>query len=457
MELADLQVEDGIIAAIGPELTGAGEEIDGEGQHLLPGVFDCHVHFNDPGRAHWEGWPTGSAAAAMGGTTTVLDMPFNSLPPTVDRASFEAKLAAARGRSLVDFGLFGGLHGGNLAHLEELSDLGVAGFKAFMCDTGLDEFPGVTEDELYNGMLTCARLGRPVLVHAETHPGPHENTIDGTLTEQVRGYLGARPASTETKAVRRAIEMAEATGARLHVVHLSTGEGAALVAEARRRGVDVSAETCPHYLTFTAEDVERLGALAKCAPPIRDQDNREALWSAVTEGIITMVGSDHSPAGPAEKLEVPFAESWGGIAGCQSLLPVMLTEGMHGRDLSLPTIARLLASAPAERFGFPAKAGLRVGADADLVLVRLSDKFELSVEALQYQHQISPYTGRTFTGKIARSWRRGTPLVVEGHLMPTASDGKFHAASTPTPPAQQRCKEVTAETTSRGDDSTADT
>lgn len=425
VEYADLAVVDGVIADIGPELPAGGEDIDGGGRYLLPGVLDCHVHFNDPGRAHWEGWLSGSAAAAAGGTTSVIDMPFNSLPPTVDRASFEAKIAAAQGRSYVDFALFGGLHGGNLQHLEELSDLGVAGFKAFMCDTGLEEFPGVTEDELFAGMEVCARIGRPVLVHAEHEPHEPAEPATGDTAEDVRRFLSARPVETETAAVSMAIQMAEATGARLHVVHVSTGESAALIADARTRGVDVTGETCPHYLTFTTEDVERLGAIAKCAPPIRDAANRESLWAALTDGVLTMVGSDHSPAGAAEKIDLPFAQAWGGIAGCQSLLATLLTEGVVQRRLPLTRVMDLVSSDPAERFGIPDKGGIRVGADADLILIDPRNRYTLTVDDLRYRHPFSPYVGRTFTGVVEATWRRGTPVVAGGRVRDSARDGRY--------------------------------
>ncbi|MFF2652966.1 allantoinase AllB [Streptomyces sp. NPDC058045] len=426
----DVVVEGGQIAEIGVEVTARGETVDGHGMHLIAGVLDCHVHFNDPGRAHWEGWATGSAAAASGGTTTVLEMPFNALPPTVDRESFHAKVDAADGRSLVDFGLFGGMHGGNLTRLEELSDLGVAGFKAFMCDTGLDEFPGISPDELFKGMQICAGLGRTVLVHAETHAHPPAaDAPPGSGLEQIRRYLAARPAETEVDAVRSAIDMAEASAARLHIVHVSAEESLHAIRAGRAKGVDVSAETCPHYLSLESGDVEQLGAVAKCSPPIRDHENQQALWAGISEGVLTMVGSDHSPAGPAEKLERPFEEAWGGIAGCQSLLANMLTRGVHERGVALPTVSELLGRAPAHRFGIPSKGVLEIGADADLALVDLDRTFTLKTADLRYRHAMSPYVGISFRGAVVRTWLRGRPLVVDGTVDKAAANGRFLPAT----------------------------
>lgn len=422
---ADVSVVDGLIAEIGPDLASSGVDVDVTGRYVLPGVIDCHVHFNDPGRAHWEGWPTGSAGAAIGGTTSVIDMPFNSLPPTVDKGAFKAKLEAADGRTYVDFALFGGLHGGNLNNLEELSDLGVAGFKAFMCDTGLQEFPGVTEAELLAGMELCAQIGRPVLVHAETEPHQRQQPIAEGLISQVRTYLSDRPVETETEAVRSVIGMAEVTGARVHVVHVSTAASAELIGDAQARGIDISAETCPHYLTFTSLDVEHIGAAAKCAPPIRSEGNRNELWRYLDRGVLTMIGSDHSPAGPAEKLDLPFADAWGGIAGCQSLLASVLTEGVFGQRIMLERLPSLLAQSAANRFGLPGKSAFEVGADADIVVLDLDGNFTLTREMLRYRHTMSPYVGRTFQGMIDHTWRRGRPVVTSGRLRDDARDGQF--------------------------------
>ena len=295
----DVAVEDGRIAAIGPELEGpAREEIDARGLHLLPGAVDAHVHFNEPGRSDWEGWETGTKSAAAGGTTVIVEMPLNAHPPTTTAAAFDAKLAAAQRFAYVDFALWGGIVPGNLDDLDELAARGVVGFKAFMSASGVDDFERADDLTLYEGMQRAAALGLPVAVHAESE------AITSGLTGRavaegrtgVRDYLASRPIIAELEAIATAITLAEEAGCALHVVHVSSGRGVALVAEARARGVDASCETCPHYLVFDEGDAERLGAIAKCAPPLRPREEIEALWAALADGSLPMVASDHSPS-----------------------------------------------------------------------------------------------------------------------------------------------------------------
>ena len=322
---ADVAVEDGVIAAIGPELEGDGEELDARGLHVLPGAIDVHVHFNEPGRADWEGWETGTSALAAGGATACVEMPLNAHPPTVDGAAFDAKVAAARASAKVDFALWGGLVPGPLERMDELAERGVAGFKAFMCDTGIDDFDAVDDDQLGAGMERAAALGLPVLVHAER---PAElRPMDG---DDWRAWVASRPPQAELAAIERAIALAEQAGCSLHVVHVSTGAGVAAVAEARARGVDVTCETCPHYLALTEDDLERLGTLAKCAPPLRAAAERDALWEHLARGRIALVASDHSPCPPAMKAG-GFAKAWGGIAGAQSTLAAAAPRGRGAR------------------------------------------------------------------------------------------------------------------------------
>ena len=289
----DIAVEDGVIAGIAPEIgEPAREEVDARGLHVLPGAIDAHVHFNDPGRADWEGWATGTAALAAGGATACVEMPLNAHPPTVDGAAFDAKVAAATGHAAVDFALWGGLVPGDLDRLDELAARGVVGFKAFMCDSGIEDFQAVDDEALGAGMQRAAALGLPVAVHAE-RPSRLRAPRDGSWQE----WAASRPPAAELAAIERALELAEETGCSLHVVHVSIAEGVAAVAEARRRGVDATCETCPHYLVLRAADMERLGTLAKCAPPLRDDP--EALWEQLEH--VTLVGSDHSPCPPAMK------------------------------------------------------------------------------------------------------------------------------------------------------------
>ena len=407
---ADVAIEDGAIAAIGPELEPSGEEIDARGLHVLPGAIDAHVHFNEPGRTDWEGWATGTAALAAGGATACVEMPLNAHPPTVDGAAFDAKAAAARAAAKVDFALWGGLVPGPLERMDELAERGVAGFKAFMCDTGIDDFDRVDDDQLAGGMERAARLGLPVLVHAER---PSElQAMDGA---DWRAWVASRPPRAEVAAIERAIALADAAGCSLHVVHVSTGAGAAAVAEARWRGADVTCETCPHYLALTEEDLERLGTLAKCAPPLRGAEDRDALWQRLARGHIALVASDHSPCPPAMK-EGGFAVAWGGIAGAQSTLSVLLDEGMR-RRVPVPQLTELVTGGPARRFGLP-KGRFEPGADADLALVDL--RGEAPHEDLHDRHRANPYAGRPLRARVVRTLLRGETIYADGRVAPGA-------------------------------------
>lgn len=414
---ADLAIADERFVAIAPDLEGdAAATIDATGLHVFPGVIDAHVHFNEPGRTEWEGVATGTRALAAGGATSYIDMPLNAHPPTVDAASFDLKLAAAQASALVDFALWGGLVPGNLERLAELAERGVVGFKAFMSNSGIDDFAAVDDLTLYEGMREAARLHLPVAVHAEN------DTITRLLAERaiaegrtgIRDYLASRPVVAELEAIARAIEFAAEAGCALHIVHVSTGRGVQLVADARARGVNVSCETCPHYLVLTEEDVERLGAVAKCAPPLRARVEQDALWEQLLAGTLPMVASDHSPAPPAMKTSASFFQVWGGIAGCQSLLRLLLTEGYDARALPLETIARVTANYVAERFRLPGKGRLAVSADADLALLDLTRSAPLQVADLQYRHRISPYVGRTLRGEVIHTLVRGRTVYHAG-------------------------------------------
>jgi allantoinase len=409
---ADVAIEDSRIAAIGPDLPGGREEVDARGLHVFPGAIDAHVHFNEPGRADWEGWATGTRALVAGGTTTCLEMPLNSHPPTVDGQAFDAKLAAARASALADFGLWGGLVPGNLDRLEELAERGAIGFKAFMCDSGIDDFPAVDEEALGAGMERAAALGLPVLVHAESPAALAEPAGPGW-----RDFVASRPPAAELRAIETALALAGQTGCALHVVHVSTGRGAMLVAEARARGVDATCETCPHYLVLAEDDLEELGARAKCAPPLRPAAEREALWEALAAGWIAFVASDHSPAPPAMKLGRDFGAAWGGIAGCQFLLSVLVDAGR----LPLAAVAALTSAGVAQRFGLP-KGRLEPGADADLVLVDLA---AAEAPASFDRHGLSPFAGRPLRGRIVRTLVRGTTVLRDGRIAAAAPLGQL--------------------------------
>jgi allantoinase len=430
---ADLAAADGRIVAIGPDLPGtAAEEIRAFGLHVLPGLIDAHVHFNDPGRSDWEGWMSGTRALAAGGGTLAIDMPLNASPPTLTAAAFRAKCATAAA-ALTDFALWGGLTPHNLAELDELAALGVVGFKAFMSNSGISDFAAADDLTLYEGMRRAAALGRVVAVHAEndamTAALAARAVAAGRIS--VADYLASRPLIAELEAIQRALLLAAEAGCALHIVHVSSGRGVALIAEARARGQDVSCETCPHYLVLNAEDVERLGAIAKCAPPLRERADQDALWEQLLRGNVPIVASDHSPAPPALKglsangaasdRDASFFTVWGGIAGVQSTLAVLLDAGHHQRGLALTTIAALTAANPAERFGLAERKGaIRIGADADLALVELGTLHTLTADELHDRHRLNPYVGRTLRGRVVRTVRRGATLFADGRIVAQA-------------------------------------
>ncbi|GGR32023.1 allantoinase [Deinococcus ruber] len=416
---ADLGIVNGQIVDIAPELPGsAAQTLDASGLHVFPGLLDAHVHLNEPGRTHWEGFETGTRALAAGGVSSFFDMPLNSSPPVLGRATFDEKRALGEQKSLLDFGLWGGLTPLNLDRLDELADAGVIGFKAFMSNSGLDEFPAVDDAALYEGLKTAQRLGLVVATHAES------DQLTRHFTEQARGrgaasvreYLNTRPVVAELEAVQRALLYAGELGAALHLVHLSSGQAVALAVEARAKGVNVSIETCPHYLHFTDEDVERIGAALKCAPPLRPQGVQDELWTALLAGQIDIIGSDHSPAPPDRKTSDNFFALWGGISGAQSTLNVLLTDGHFRRGLPLEAVAALTALHPAQRFGLLQKGALRAGADADFAVVDLGREFTLRREDLHDRWQQNPYVGARWRGAVQATYVRGQPVYADGQF-----------------------------------------
>ena len=417
---ADIAVEDGVIAAIGSEVRQEGESIDATGLVVLPGVVDAHVHFNEPGRADWEGWEAGTRGAAAGGVTTVLEMPLNAHPPTTTAAAFDQKLAVASQKALVDFGLWGGLVPDNLQNLETLHQRGVVGFKAFMSHSGIDDFPRVADGVLAIGLKATARLGAIVGVHAESQELIERIADDQRTTDRL-SWCRARPPEAEVEAIQRLLVCMRGAGkgVRAHVVHVSTARGLAEVDAARNKGVAITAETCPHYLAFTESDFERIGPALKCAPPIRDAKSREALWQEVLASRVDLIGSDHSPCPAADKQkgDDDIWQAWGGIAGIQATLPVMLTDGLHARGLSLERIAHLTATAPAQLFGlFPRKGSIAVGADADFAIVDATQRWTLGPNDLETRSGVSAYLGRAFTGKVVRTIVRGRSVFVDGQV-----------------------------------------
>jgi allantoinase len=424
---ADVGIEDGNIVAVDVELSGkAREVIDATGLTVFPGVVDSHVHFNEPGRTDWEGAASGSSALVAGGGTCFCDMPLNSSPPTLDAQSFNLKRKALEASSRADFGLWGGICPHNLDRLEELAECGAIGFKAFMCASGIADFPCVDEVALGRGMEIAAQLGLPVGVHAEDERTTRELT-QGAIAKgrtTVRDYLDSRPIRAEVAAIERAIVLAEQTGCSLHIVHVSSGAGVRAVVEARQRRVNVTSETCPHYLVLTDLDVERIGAAAKCAPPIRAAAEQESLWRALAADEIDFVASDHSPAPPSMKESSDFFAVWGGIAGCQTMLGLLLHHGHLHRGVSLEQISRWTSIVPAKRFRLEKKGRIEAGADADFVLVDLSQTTALSRDDLHDRHRFSPYVGQRLAGVVRRTIVRGTTVFADGRVVDSAR-GRF--------------------------------
>jgi allantoinase len=428
----DIAVEAGVISAIGAHVRGDADTIDATGLIVLPGVIDPHVHFNEPGRESWEGWASGTRGAARGGVTTVLEMPLNAHPPTTTAAAFDAKLAAASKQALVDFGLWGGLVPENLGDLEALHQRGVVGFKAFMSHSGIDDFHRVSDGVLAIGLKATAHLRALVGVHAES-----QELLD--RHQAARGperlsWCRARPPEAEVEAIRRLLVCMRGAGGgggggvRAHVVHVSCAEGLAVVDTARRAGVAITAETCPHYLAFSEEDFDRIGPALKCAPPIRDRATRDALWKALLAGHVDFIGSDHSPCPAADKKkgETDIWLAWGGVAGIQATLPVLTTEGVHARGLSFERIAHLTATAPAQAFGlYPRKGAIAVGADADFALVDPEQKWTLASEELETRSGVSAYLGRQFRGRVVRTIVRGKTVFVDGEVVGEPGWGHF--------------------------------
>lgn len=413
---ADVRISDGRIVEIGPELTGASDVIDATGLHVFPGLVDAHVHFNEPGRAEWEGAQCGSHALAAGGGTVFFDMPLNSTPCTVSAEQVDIKRTALERASITDFALWGGLVPDSVDEMAGMAERGVVGFKAFMCDSGLPEYPYADDKTLHDGMREAARLGLPVAVHAESEEMTRM-LATGVTGSSARDFLASRPVEAELDAIAKALDLAGETGAKLHIVHVSTGSGIAMAADARARGVDVSVETCPHYLFFTDEDLETIGVAAKCAPPLRNHGEHAALWGEVLGRRVDLIASDHSPCEPSLKHAGDFRASWGGVAGVQSTLAVLLERGLDGRRLRFEHISELIAANPARRFRIPGKGAMAVGNDADLMLLDTARSYRLDAGHLYQRHKMSPYIGFTFTGAVVRTIRRGHTIFHRGRIV----------------------------------------
>lgn len=393
---AAVEFHDGKITAILPyEADG----VDLGPLALLPGLVDSHVHVNEPGRTEWEGFASATRAAAAGGVTTLVDMPLNSIPPTVDVAALEVKRKAASGRCHVDVGFWGGAVPGNASALPALHEAGVFGFKSFLIDSGVPEFPPLDAAGLEAAMRAVDAL---FIVHAED---PALVTDSAPLYPD---FVASRPPAAEARAVETVIELARRTGARAHILHLAAADALPLLAAAQRDGVRITAETCPHYLTLRAEDVPSLATEYKCCPPIRGGEHQDALWQGLRDGVITCIVSDHSPC-TADLKKGDFATAWGGIASVQLGLPAVWTEARR-RGIPLEDVVRWMSQAPADLVGLPEKGRIEVGADADLVAFAPDEMFTVDASRLHHRNPVTPYHGRTLQGVVHRTWLRGRPV-----------------------------------------------
>jgi allantoinase len=391
---------------------------------VMPGLVDTHVHVNEPGRTAWEGFETATRAAAAGGVTTIVDMPLNSIPATTTLPALRAKLAAAENKLHVDVGFWGGVVPGNTGELETLWKAGVVGFKCFLIHSGVAEFPNVTEADLRPAMPELARLGAMLIVHAEV-PGPVDaccQAIAGASSSSYQTFLSSRPRAAENQAVELMIKLSRDTGCRIHIVHHSSADVLPALRQAKLAGLRLTLETCPHYLHFCAEEIPDGATEFKCCPPIRERDNREQLWEALSDGTIDFVVSDHSPCPPEMKLKEQgdFLNAWGGISSLQLRLPIIWTEASN-RGFGIERIIRWLCSEPARQVGLShLKGAIRIGADADIVIWNPNAQFKVEPQQLNHRHKLTPYNGETLRGVVEKTFLRGQ-MVYDGGAFPKAS------------------------------------
>lgn len=417
---AAIHVGDGRIIGVAPysDRPANVRELDAGELMVLPGLVDTHVHMNDPGRAHWEGVDHATRAAAAGGVTTLVDMPLNSIPATTTVGALQAKQRAVSGRCYVDVAFWGGVVPGNTEALEPLARAGIAGFKCFLCPSGVEEFEHVTEHDLREAMPVVARLGLPLLAHAELpdrllDPDEGDPRAYGT-------WLRSRPQAAETSAIDLLIGLAAEYGARVHVVHLASAEALSALRAARSGGVPITVETCPHYLAFAAEEIADGATAFKCAPPIRDRSNRERLWQALLDGDIDLIATDHSPVPPPLKCldEGDFVRAWGGIASVQVGLAAAWTAA-KARGIPVERVVKWMSEAPARLAGLSGVKGSIVpGADADLVIWDPDAQATVDPSTLHHRHPVTPYAGMELTGAVRTTVLHGEIVFKDGQVMP---------------------------------------
>lgn len=425
---ASVHIRGGVIAALGEWEAGIPAQtplVDAGDAVLMPGLVDAHVHVNEPGRTDWEGFTTATRAAAAGGVTTLVDMPLNSIPPTTTTDGFAQKLAAARGKCRIDVAFWGGVIPGNTPELKPLLDAGVRGFKCFLVHSGVDEFPNVDETNLLEAMPELARLNSVLLVHAEI-PEPIENAaaeLKDANAQDYQTFLKSRPRASENEAVELMIRLCRETGARIHIVHHSSSDVLPLLKAAKAEGLPLTVETCPHYLTFAAEEIPDGATHFKCCPPVRERENREKLWAALADGTIDMIVSDHSPCTPNLKLleTGDFLEAWGGIAALQFSLPAIWTQ-LQKRGFGLRELSKWMSAAPAKLAGLnERKAKIAVGYDADIVIFQPEKEFKVVPEIIEFKNKLTPYAGMNLRGVVEATFVRGTKVYERGNFAEKAS------------------------------------
>jgi allantoinase len=441
----ELAIHNGKIAALGQGLAqNAAAIIDAQGQFVLPGMVDAHVHINEPGRGDWEDYHTGSQALAAGGTTSMLVMPLNALSARTTAAEFARQRQIATGQSYIDFGLYGGLVPDNRADIAAMAQAGAIGFKAFMATTGSDlpgDFKNVDDYELYRGMQAIAPTGLRLAIHAENAVLTDRLAAEKIAQHQtdIQAYLDSRPPLVEVEAVRRALYLGQVTGCKLHFVHLSTGEAGAQVAQAKAAGQDVTCETCVHYLALDTNQFKIIGPLAKCSPALRTPEVQAALWQQVQQGAVTAVTSDHSPALLAMKANPHnnIFEVWGGISGAQNNVDLFYDIAVRRHRLSIFQFVQLIAAGPAALFGLTQKGSITVGKDADLVFLDPKQSYTLTKTDLYYKNKMSAYEGWRIHDRVTRTMLRGQTVFDLANGFQVAPQGQFltgdadHAARYP--------------------------
>ncbi len=392
----------------------------GDDEVLLPGLVDTHVHVNEPGRTEWEGFATATRAAAAGGVTTIIDMPLNSIPPTCDVDALQVKRKTAEGQAYVDIGFWGGAVPSSLGRLRPLHDAGVFGFKCFLLPSGVDEFPPLDPDELARALREAASFDGLVIVHAEdrhaveTAPHPHGVSY--------ADFVASRPRAAEDVAIARLIALARETGCRVHVLHLSSADALPMIRAARQDGVRLTAETCPHYLGFAAEEIPDGATEFKCCPPIREAENREQLWQGLREGVIDCVVSDHSPCtADLKRLDTgDFGDAWGGIASLQLGLSAVWSQARR-RGHTLGDVTNWMATHPAALVGLRGKGRITPGADADFCVFAPEESFVVDRQSLHHRNPVTPYAGQTLAGVVRSAWLRGHQIAEGTEIFDTPS------------------------------------